>query len=201
MLNPCIVCVSCRRQTIFPAFIILQLILIPRMIIKWWICKDKICLQCWMQIICKGIRIVWTKISVNSTNCHIHLRHFPSIWICFLSVYWNISSFSAVCLNKFFTLNKHTTRPTTTVIHTAIIKWAQNRNQCLNNARWRVELTTANTFLLCKLSNTILICATQKIFTRFCITHINIVGKNINYITQNSFVQIWTCVILRQYIL
>ena len=126
MLNPCIVCISCRRKTIFPAFIILQLVLIPRMIIKWWICKDKICLQCWMQIVCKCVRIIWTKISINSTNRHIHLCHLPCIWICFLSVYRNITSSFTVRFNKFLTLDEHSARTTAAIIYTTVIKWTKN---------------------------------------------------------------------------
>ena len=78
------------------------------MVIKWRICKDKISLKCRMKIICKCICLIWSKISIYTTNSHIHLGHLPGICICFLTIYRYSTSFSTMRLNKLGTLYKHT---------------------------------------------------------------------------------------------
>ena len=136
-----------------------------------------------MQISCKSICIIRTKICINSTNCHIHFCHFPGIWICFLTINRNGTSFMTMCFNKFFTLDKHATRTTTAIIHSAVVKWSQNRHQRFYYTGRCIELSATNAFFFSELSNTIFICTPKKIFARLRITHINIICKNINYIT------------------
>ena len=87
MLNPCVVGITCRRQTVFPTLVFFQFFLSPRMIIEWGISENKVCFQCRMQVTCKCIRIVWSQISINTSDCHIHFRHLPSIRVCFLPIH------------------------------------------------------------------------------------------------------------------
>ena len=154
-----------------------------------------------MQITCKSICIVRTKICVNASDRHVHLCHFPSIRIGFLSINRNGTSFMAMCFNKLFALHKHTAGTTAAIIYSAVIKRTKNRNQCFYYTGWCIKFSTANSFFFCKLRYAIFISTSEKILAGFCITHINAICEDVNHITQNSFVQIRACIIFRKNIL
>ena len=183
MLNPCIVGVACRRHSVFPAHIIQKLFLIPRMIIERWIGKYKISFQGRVEVICKCIPMVWSKIGVYAANSHVHFRHFPCISVSLLSINRDCTTSSRMSLYKLCALNKHASRTATTIIHPTIIKGFENFYKCFNHAGWGVEFAASNTFFFRKLCNTILICTSKKIFAFFRVTHINIICENIHNVS------------------
>ena len=104
-------------------------------------------------------------------------------------------------LNELCTLYKHTAGTTAAIVHAAVIKRTQDRNESLNHAGWRIKLTATNAFFLSKLRDTVFIGAAQKIFAFFRVTHVDIVCEDINHITQNSLIKVRTGIILRKDIL
>ena len=155
----------------------------------------KIC----MKVIEESVRLIRTEVCINATDRHIHFCHFPSVGIGLLTVNRNASTVSAMSLKEFHALYEHTPRATTRVIYTAVIERFQNCNDSLNDTGRRIELAAFNTFISSELCNTVFVSSAQKIFAFFRIRHIH-VCEQVNNITQNSLIQIRTCVILRKYI-
>ena len=122
MLNPRIVGIAGRRCSVFPTNIFLELFLSPVGKIERRICHNKICFQCFMQVIEECICLICTEVCINATNSHIHFSHFPSISIGLLTVNSDFSTLTAVCLNELRTLYEHTARTTARVIYTTIFK-------------------------------------------------------------------------------
>ena len=106
-----------------------------------------------------------------------------------------------MCLNKFCALHEHTAGPTAAIVDAAVIKRAQNSNQRFDYAGRRVEFAATNTFFFRKLSDAVFIGAPQKVFTLFCVAHIDIVGKNIDHIAQHPLIKVGAGVVLGKHIL
>ena len=153
-----------------------------------------------MQVVCKCIRLIRAEVRVNPANSHIHFRHFPGIGIGFLSINRDRSTPAGMRLNKLCALHEHTAGATAAIINAAVVKRAQNSNQRFDYAGRRVEFAATNTFFFRKLSDAVFIGAPQKIFTLFCVAHIDIVGKNIDHIAQHPLIEVRTGVVLRKYI-
>ena len=133
VLYPRIVGITGRRNAILPADIINELFLIPRMIVEGRIRKDKVCFQCGVQIVGKGVRLIGSEIRINTTDSHIHFSHFPCIRISLLTVNCNGTSLTGMCLNELCTLHEHTAAPAAAIVHTAVIKGTQDGNEGFYN--------------------------------------------------------------------
>ena len=134
MLDPRIVSISGRRQTISPTNIIFELILPPVGEVERRICHNKVGFQGLVQIVEKCISVILSEICINTTDSHIHLSHFPCIGIGFLPVNRDIAPVSAVSLNKFRPLYEHTARTAARIIYTAVLKRTQYLNKCTHHA-------------------------------------------------------------------
>ena len=198
VLNPCVVGIARRRDTVLPAHIIKQLFLIPRMIIERRIRKDKISLQSRMQVVCKGICLIGAKVGIYTAYSHIHLCHLPGVGVCLLSVNGDCATFAGMRLNEFCALHEHTAGTAAAVIYTAVIKGTQDGNERLNHAGRCIEFTTANAFFFRELCNAVFVCTTEEVFTLFGIAHINVVREDVYDIAQNPLVEVGAGVVLRK---
>ena len=81
MLNPRIVGVTGRGRTKLPTHIVLQLFLSPVGEIKRRICHNEICFQRGVEVIKESVCLIRSEVGVDTTDRHIHLRHFPSIGV------------------------------------------------------------------------------------------------------------------------
>ena len=201
MLKPGKVGIARRWNTIFPTHIFQEFLLIPRMIVEGRIRKNKVRFQGRVQIVRKGICLIRTKVSIDATNRHIHLRHLPCVGVCLLAVNGNGSTLTGVSLNKFCTLYEHTTAATAAIVYTAVVKWAKDRDERLNHAGRSIEFASADTFFFCKLCDAVFIGTAKKVFTLRGVAHVDVISKDVNDITQHTLVQIWACIIFRKDIL
>ena len=103
-----------------------------------------------------------------------------------------------MCLQKFNWLNKHSAGTTARVINAAVIKRFQYFHNGFNNAWWRVKFTAFGAFVCGKLGNAIFISAPEQVFILICLRHINIVGKKVNHIAQNTFIKVLIGIIFWQ---
>ena len=181
MLHPSKVCIVFWRNAIFPSYIILQVFLTPFLKVKRRICHHIICLKSPVQIICKGVCIMVSKICFQSPDSQVHLSHFPSGRIELLTENGNIINVTGMAFYKVFGLYKHASRTTARVINTSII-WLKDSNQGLYNTSRSVKLSSLFTFSLSKHTETILISTAKNIFLIAMIRHLNIC-EQINYIT------------------
>jgi len=104
-------------------------------------------------------------------------------------------------LNEFCALHEHTAGTAATIIYTAVIKRAEDRNECLDYAGRRIEFTAADTFFFCKLRDTVFVGATEEVFALCGISHINVVCKDVNDITQHPLIKVGAGVVLRKDVL
>ena len=87
-----------------------------------------------MQVVEERVSVILSEIRINTTDSHIHLSHFPSVGIGLLSVNRDIAPVSAVSLNEFRTLHKHTARTAARIVNTAVLKRTQYLNKGTHHA-------------------------------------------------------------------
>ena len=199
MLNPRVVGVTGGGRTKLPTHIVLQLFLSPVGEVERRICHNKICFERRVEVIKESVCLIRPEVGVDTTDRHIHLCHLPSIGVALLTINRDFTTIAAVRLYKLCTLNEHTAGATARVIDTAVGKRFQNSDNGFNNAGWGIEFAALYTFIRCKLSNTVFISSAEEIFTVLVIAHIHI-GEQVNHIAQNTFVQIWACIVFGQHI-
>ncbi len=99
-------------------------------------------------------------------------------------------------LYKFCRLNKHTAAAAARVIHSSL-KRLQHFHQRPHNTGRRKELAATLAFLFCKHGQTVFISAPQNVLFAAVFNHFD-VRKQVNDFAQPTFIQFWTCKILRQ---
>ena len=90
-----------------PTYIVQQLVLPPAGQVKRRICHDEICLELGMAVIKESIRIKFAKVSFDSSNRKVHLRHFPSSRVGVLTKHRNFVDVTAMILDELCRLHKH----------------------------------------------------------------------------------------------
>ena len=87
-----------------------------------------------MEIFREGVSRMGTEVGIDTTNSHVHLSHFPRIWVCFLTINRDIATFARMSLNEFSALYEHTAGPAAAVINTAVVERTKDRNESFNYA-------------------------------------------------------------------
>ena len=151
-----------------------------------------------MEVVGKGVGVVGTQIGTQSPDCQVHNGHFPGVGIGFLTVNGNGVSFAGMVGDEPGRLDKHSSGTATGVIDPGIAVGFQDGHKGVDNAGGGVELSAAFAFFFGKLGNAVFVSAAQKIAVAFGFAHVH-VGKKINDVSQNLFVQVGAGVIFGQH--
>ena len=194
MLDPGVVSVIHRRNTIFPASILTKALATPITHVEGWISEDEIRPQVFVQVVVKTVRRLTTKVGVQSSNGQVHHGQPPGGGVRLLTVDGNITQSTTVFFYKTLTLNKHTSRTTARVKHATFIGLNHTDKQ-FNYTLGCVELTTTFTLSSSETTEEILIHPAQYIFGAGFIVAKADLTDDIDKFTQAVFIQRWTSII------
>ena len=121
MLNPGIVCVVHRRDTVFPAGVFPQPFTAPVTHIEGRVSKDEISTKVFVQIVMETVRVLPAKVSIEPSDSQVHHGQPPGCGVGFLTVDCDVAQPTAAFLNKTLALDEHSARTTAGVVHPALM--------------------------------------------------------------------------------
>ena len=161
VLHPCEVCVPFRRNTKFPANVVL--VMCPITIVKRRIRQNEIRLKVFVEITPKSVGIFRTKITVDAAKGEVHSCQTPRCGIGLLSIDRDVANSASMYFHDSFALDEHSPGATAWIIYSPM-KWLQDFNQELNNVLWRVELSSTLPFSLGKSAEEVFVYPAQDVF-------------------------------------
>ena len=199
VLKPCKVGIARWRHSVLPPHIVRQLVRAPVREIERRVCHDEIRAQGRVAVIEEGIGVEFAKVSVNTANGKVHLRHLPCGRVGILPVDRNVVDISAVALDKFCRLHKHSAAPAAWIIHPSMIG-LQNFYQCANHAGRRVEFARQLALLLGKFGKAVFIGSAENVLLVPVLDHAD-VGEKIDHLAEAPLVKFRASKVFRQNVL
>ena len=196
VLHPSEVGVSCRRNAILPAFVVLQFVSSPIAEVERWIRHDEVGFQQRVLVIEEGIGGSRSKVGFQPTDGGVHVSHLPRSGVGFLSVDADFAQFLLVVLHELRTLHEHSTRTAAGVVNTSAVG-LQHFNQRAHDATGCIEFASVLAFHRGELLQAVFIDATKNVFLVAGVEHLH-VGEQIHHIAQTAFVEFGACIVAWQ---
>ena len=126
MLNPSVVGVPGGRESVFPARVVFEFSLIPRVLIERRIGEYEIGFQSRVQVVCERVGMIGAEIGVDPADCHIHFCHFSRVGVCLLSVNGDCAAPAGMRPDELCALHEHAARSAAAIVDAAIIEGPEN---------------------------------------------------------------------------
>ena len=188
VFNPGEVGVACRREPVLPARVVLQLFLSPVLEVERRVRHDKIESLGGVQVLEECVFVMFAEVRIDAADGHIHLRHFPSVGVGFLSVNADVVTVAAVVLDKLDALHEHAAGTTAGVVNAFAFARLEDAHDGLDDACGGVEFTALHAFVACELCDAVFIGAAKQILACLGVAHVH-VAEHIHHIAEHALVK------------